>query len=306
MSISVASVWEPDPEWHPLPGGLGPGTRGVWRAAVGDQPVVIKRLGPPSAADPAALADPDHFAYWRREAEVLSAGVVSETMGVRSASAAVDEDADGITITTEFVEDAANNGLFVAHALGRFTRNDLTGVRHLARGQIGARLARVEQQGGWPTLARTSAGVVTERLWARRAALLSALADVPQVPSHGDPTPANMCGRDGDEVIAVDWATLGYGPLGADLGQYALSAREALEPLLESYALGAGIDVEDARLGAYAMAVLTAVSRAEWSLSRAVRRDVPMASAFRHPSVAPHLRVLSRIAEEMDWLLSQP
>ena len=297
-------MWEPDPEWHPLPGGLGPATLGVWRAVVGDQPVVIKRLIHPGPNDPASLSDPDHFAYWRREAEVLAAGLVRATAGVRSTAADVVEDSDGITITTEYVEDAANNGLFVAHALGRFTRNDLRGVRHLARGQWPARLARVEQHGGWPTLARTRAGAVTERLWARRADLVSALADVPQVVAHGDPTPANMRGRDGDEVVAVDWSTLGLGPLGADLGQYALSAREALGPLLESYALGAEIDPEDARLGAYASAAFTALTRAEWSLSRAVRYDVPVESAFRHPAVAPHLRVMTKVADEIDWLLA--
>ena len=296
-------MWEPDPEWHPLPGGLGPATLGVWRSAVGGQPVVIKRLAHPAPHDPVALSDPDHFAYWRREAEVLAAGVVAATEGVRGAPAAVEEDSDGITITTEYVEDSANNGLFVAHALGRFTGNDLSGVRHLARGQIGARLARAEHHGGWPTLARTKAGVVTDKLWARRADLVSALADVPQVPAHGDPTPANMCGRAGDDVLAVDWSTLGYGPLGADLGQYALSAREALEPLLESYALGAQVEVEDARLGAYATAAFTALTRAEWSLSRAILNDAPIEAAIRHPAVAPHLRVIRKVAGEIDWLL---
>lgn len=299
-------MWEPDPDWHPLPGGLGPATLGVWRAAVGDQPVVIKRLIHPGPNDPVALSDPDHFAYWRREAEVLMAGIVAATEGVRAAAAAVAEDPDGITITSEYVEDAANNGLFVAHALGRFTLNDLSGVRHLARGQIGARLARIEHHGGWPTLGRTTAGVVTDKLWARRADLIAALADAPQVVAHGDPTPANMCGRDGDEVVALDWSTLGFGPLGADLGQFALSAREALEPLLESYALGAEVDVDDARLGAYATAAFTALTRAEWSLSRAVRYDVPIEAAFRHPAVAPHLRVMTKVADEIDWLLAHP
>lgn len=299
-------MWEPDPEWHPLPGGLGPATLGVWRAAIGDQPVVIKRLSRPTASAPASLSDPEHFTYWRREAEVLASGIVAASDGLRNAPAAVEEDEDGITITSLFVEDAANNGLFVAHALGRFTRHDVAGAPHLARGQLAARLARVEEGGGWPTLARTTAGVVTEKLWARRGDLLEALSDVAQVTSHGDPTPANMCGRDGDDVVALDWSTLGHGPLGADLGQYSLSARESLEPLLESYALAAGVDVEEARLGAYATATLTAVTRAEWSLSRAVVNDAPVEAALRHPAVAPHLRVLSRLADEIDWLLDRP
>ena len=58
------------------------------------------------------------------------------------------------------------------------------------------------------------------------------------MPQHGDPVPANLPGRDGDDVVAVDWATLGHGPVGADLGYHALSAREEFEPLLDAYLMG--------------------------------------------------------------------
>ncbi|MDQ3484511.1 MAG: phosphotransferase, partial [Actinomycetota bacterium] len=68
-------MWEPEPGWHALPGGTGTSTVGVWRAAMGGRPVVVKRLGAPGAHDPAALSDPQHVAYWRREADVLSTGL---------------------------------------------------------------------------------------------------------------------------------------------------------------------------------------------------------------------------------------
>ena len=42
----------------------------------------------------------------------------------------------------------------------------------------------------------------------------------------------------GDDVLAIDWGTLGHGPVGADLGYYMLSAREEFEPLLDAYLLG--------------------------------------------------------------------
>ena len=67
-------MWEPDPGWHALPRGAGVSTVGVWRTAYGDQPVVIKRLGAPERDDPAELSDRHHFAYWRREADVLVFG----------------------------------------------------------------------------------------------------------------------------------------------------------------------------------------------------------------------------------------
>ena len=77
-------MWEPEPDWHPLPGGTGTSTVGVWRAAIGDQPVVVKRLARPAAHDPAELSDPAHFAYWRREADVLATGIVGDTDGLRA------------------------------------------------------------------------------------------------------------------------------------------------------------------------------------------------------------------------------
>ena len=39
-------------------------------------------------------------------------------------------------------------------------------------------------------------------------------------------------------MLAIDWATLGTGPVGADLGYYALAAREEFEPLLDAYLIG--------------------------------------------------------------------
>ena len=64
-------MWEPEPDWHPLPGGTGTSTVGVWRAAVGDQPVVVKRLARPAAHDPAELSDPTALERLNREGERL-------------------------------------------------------------------------------------------------------------------------------------------------------------------------------------------------------------------------------------------
>ena len=69
--------------------------------------------------------------------------------------------------------------------------------RWLARDQLRDRLARVERRGGWPTLARTTVADVADHLWRRRTSLLDALDALPQVPQHGDPVPANLPGRDG-------------------------------------------------------------------------------------------------------------
>ncbi len=298
--------WQPETEWLALPGGTGPSTVGVWRTALGGQPVVIKRLAAPGPDDPDELSDPTHFAYWRREADVLSSGITVATPGLRPAAAGVEEDAEGITVTQEWVEDDALPGLFVVMALGRFAGSDLPRPRYLACNQLRDRLLRTERNGGWPTLARTTVADVADHLWRRRTTFLDVLDALPQVPQHGDPTPANLPGRSGDDVIAIDWATLGVGPVGADLGYFALSAREDFEPLVEAYLIGLADGVasrEQVELGARVAAVYTALSRAEWALARVAGGEGALAGKYRHPAVAPHLRTLQRQFPQIEALM---
>jgi phosphotransferase family enzyme len=299
-------MWQPEPGWHPMPGGTGPSTLGVWRAVLGDQAVVVKRLVAPGTHDPGELSDPGHSAYWRRAADVALSGIVDGTPGLRAPLTAVDEDADGITLTQQWVEDAANSGLFAAHALGRFAGARLDTRPWLARNQLRDRLRRVERHGGWPTLARTTVADVADHLWQQREAWLAAVDMLPQVPQHGDPVPANLPGREGDEVVAVDWATLGSGAVGADLGYHLLSAREEFEPLLDAYLMGLPDDLatsEDVALGARVTAVYTALSRAEWALSRVAGGEGALAGKYRHPAVALHLRALQRQFPQIEALL---
>ncbi|MBA3780709.1 MAG: phosphotransferase [Nocardioides sp.] len=299
-------MWEPQPDWRAMPPGTGASTVGVWRAALGDRPVVIKRLRRPDAHDPGELLDPTHFAYWRREADVHDTGIVQQTVGLRSAIAAVEEDDLGVTLTREWVEDAATSGPFMAIGMGRFAGSDLPRTRFLAKDQLRHRLLRVERGGGWPTLARTTAADVADHLWQRRESYLQRMELLPQVPQHGDPAPTNMPGRDGDHVVAIDWATLGLGHVGGDLGYLALTSREALEPLLDAYLIGlprAFADPEDVLLGARVTAVYTALSRAEWALARVAPGEGALAGKLKHPSVAPYLRSLQRLVPQIEALL---
>jgi aminoglycoside phosphotransferase (APT) family kinase protein len=139
-----------------------------------------------------------------------------------------------------------------------------------------------------------------QRLHVRELALQG-----PQVPQHGDPTAANLPGRDGDDAIAIDWGTLGTGPVGADLGYLSLSAREGFEPLLDAYLLGLpdAFSRDDVVLAARVVAVYTALSRAEWALARAAAGEGALAAKYRHPAVAPHLRTLQRQFTHMEALL---
>lgn len=300
-------MWQPEPGWHPLRGGTGTSTVGVWRTVLGEQPVVVKRLSAPDQHDPPELSDPRHFAYWRRAADVVTAGLVATSPGLRRpARTAVEEDADGITLFQDWVEDAANSGLLAAHALGRFAATDLGGIGWLARDQLRDRLRRVEHRGGWRTLARTTVADVADHLWARRENFLTALELMPQVAQHGDPVPANLPGRVGDDIVAIDWATLGLGPVGADLGYHSLNARESFEPLLDAYLMGLPsklADRDDVVLGARVTAVFTVLTRAEWALARVAGGEGALAGKYRHPAVAPHLRALQRQSAQIEALL---
>jgi Ser/Thr protein kinase RdoA (MazF antagonist) len=300
-------MWHPEPGWQQLPGGSGPSTYGVWLAVESGREVVVKRLSAPAPHDPAELRDPRHFAYWRRSADAALAGVTRDTPGLRDLPLVrVEEDDDGVTLVHLRVADTVNPGLFVARCLGRFAGAGLRDRPWLARGQLRARLRRVEHGGGWPTLARTTVADVADHLWTHRESYLARVEALPQVAQHGDPVPANLPGRAGDDVLAIDWSALGTGPVGADLGYYALSAREDFEHLADAYRAGLppGIATrEEVELGARVSAVYTVLTRAEWALARVAHGEGALAGKFRHPSVAPHLRALQRQFPQIEALL---
>lgn len=299
-------MWRPEPDWVALPGGSGTSTVGVWRTALGGRPVVVKRLGAPQTGDPAVLSDRGHIGYWRREADVLLTGLASGTPGLRAAGASVEEDDEGVTIVRDWVEDAASSGLFLALSVGRFAGAQLGHPQFLAEHLMADRLARVARRGGWPTLARTTVADVADHLWTHRETMLTLLDGLPQVAQHGDPTSLNLPGRSGDEALAIDWGTVGHGPVGGDLGYLSLSAREEFEPLLDAYLLGLPEGIahrDDVVLGARIVAVYTALSRAEWALARVAGGEGALAGKYRHPAVAPHLRALQRTFGHMEALL---
>ncbi len=303
----MGGMWHPEPGWQPLPGGSGPSTYGVWRATQGGRDVVVKRLTAPGPHDPPELTDPRHFAWWRRAADVALAGPTCATPGLRDAGPVrVEEDDEGITVVHPWVPDAGNPGLFVARALGRFAGAELGDHPWLARDQLRDRLRRVERSGGWPTLARTTVADVADHLWRHRHTFLSRLDGLPTVSQHGDPVPGNLPGRDGDDVVAIDWSALGVGPVGADLGYFTLSAREEFEPLVDAYLAGLperAASREDVELGARVTAVYTILTRVEWALARVAQGEGALAGKYRHPSVAPYVRALQRQFPQIEALL---
>ncbi|MFI5692605.1 phosphotransferase family protein [Kribbella sp. NPDC051586] len=250
--------WQPSPDWQPLTSGTGQATGGVWLTPDGQ---VVKRLVP-------GVEDERHHAYWQRQALVAESGLVSATPGLHAPTfLGLDRDATGITLRTAYTPAADWTPEALAEALGRFARSSVAEPAWGARGVLRDRLATVERRGGWEVLERHELGSTAIRqLWSRREAALVMLDRLPRVPTHGDAYPANLLGRDGDDVVAIDWEQFGLGPAGFDLGYLALAVNTPLDALLATHG-------DDVRRGAVLVAAYTGVSRAAWSLGRADAGD---------------------------------
>ncbi|MDT0187956.1 phosphotransferase [Microbacterium sp. ARD31] len=300
------SAWQPEPGWQSLPG-AGPATVGVWSATVAGREVVVKRLRVPDPHDATGVLSPADVNYWRRAADVALSGVVASSPGLREAPVVrVDEDDEGVTLVHQRVEHQDAPGLWLAACLGRFAAVDLGRHPWLARDQLRTRLGLVERRGGWKTLARTPMADVADHLWTHRTVWLDRCDALPQVAQHGDPSAANIPGRAGDGAVAIDWAHLGHGPVGADLGYLSLATREDVDPLVEAYAaaLPPGLaSADEVRTGARVMAVYTALTRLDWALARVADGDGALAGKFRHPSVAPYIYAMQRQVGQIEALL---
>ena len=304
--------WQPDPSWSALRGGAGPATAGLWRGRVGDSDAVIKRLRRPEP-DEAALLDPTHAGYWRREVEVALDQEAVDGPGLVPAEVLrAEEDDEGATVVTVEVVPEREIGpppsLFVAAALGRFAGSAYREVAWASRRTLTDRLAMAEERGGWPTLSRTTLADTAEHLWKQRGHWLTARDAGPAGRLHGDAVPANFVAARGEDVVTVDWQGFGIGPVGTDLGYYALSAREDFEVLLDAYcqglaAVGSTAERDQVQLAATVMAVYTVFSRAEWALARVAPGEGALAGKFGHPAVAPHLRALQRQIPRIESLL---
>ncbi len=298
-------MWEPKPAWRRLPGAGGPSTVGLWMAEDGGRTWVVKRLERPDRSNP-ALLDPAHAGYWRREAEVACHPEVVDGPGLVPAEfGTIEEDDEGLTVWTAEATGVPPPGLFVARALGRFAGSSYDAPTWASLDLLAGRLAMAEERGGWPTLARTTLADVTDRLWHRRDRWLSRCAEGPQGRVHGDAVPTNFVASREEDVVAVDWQCFGVGPVGADLGYYALSSREEFEVLLATFleGLGTDADAEAVATAARVTGVYSVVSRAEWALAQIAGGEGALAGKYRHPAVAPHLRALQRQFPQIEELL---
>ncbi|WP_328322817.1 aminoglycoside phosphotransferase family protein [Kribbella sp. NBC_00382] len=258
--------WEPDSDWTALTAGTGVSNGGVWLTPDG---LVAKRLLP-------GVERADHYAYWRRQAEVAAHGVVERSVGLRGPRCVkVESDPDGVTVWSAAVSEVSFEPAELALALGRFGLNEFEPAEWFARRILRDRLAGDERDAGWARLVledRLPAGLRRDCgvLWERRDELMDELDRLPQQVVHGDAHPVNLLGREGDEVMAVDWEQFGIGPLGFDLGYLVASTEAAIDVLLPAYQSGSRSSWPDdaVRRGAVLTAAITVVARAAWSLGQ--------------------------------------
>jgi len=213
----------------------------------------------------------------------------------------VAEDPTGITIESEFVTGPLPTNLQVADALGRFAESSYQEAAWFTRGLLPCRIAILEDNGGWSAMARTSIGDLCQTLWDERHTLLEKLETGPQGRHHGDPTPKNFLTTRDREVVAIDWQCLGVGPVGVDLGYWALSAKEDFDVLADVY-VGQQPARTEILLAARVMLAFTVISRANQAIAQAFRLGIPLESLQKHPSVSPHLRALQRHLPQVEAL----
>ncbi|WP_161606078.1 aminoglycoside phosphotransferase family protein [Microlunatus speluncae] len=226
-------------DWEPLAGAEGAATVGVWRARVGGERWIVKRL-----ARPAEEGDRRSFRWWRRELEFARSDLAGRLAGLRAPRYRVEEDDAGATLWSAEISSRPVPDKIAAHALGRLTTTRIEDPGWFPVGRLRDRVGLAAAAGGVelldPDHGDRDALTLARRVWDRRAAVLDRLDSLPQVLCHGDALPRNLLRHDGSTVTAIDWDQLGYGPIGADLASFGLWAGSPAESLLPAFTAGAG------------------------------------------------------------------
>jgi hypothetical protein len=211
-------------------------TGGVWRRGDVVYKVLTRRRRAP--AHWAASDDPRHWNYWKREALVYQTGLPGRLgLGAPRLLGSAESLEGDIELRLENVQGAHGAALSVAdlevtaRALGRSqAAADLPVEDWLSRGFLraysGSRLvnwALIDDHAAWaqplvrehfsPSLRK---GLV--RLHAQRDRLLATMERLPRTVCHLDVWPNNLIRRPDGEVVLLDWAFVGDGALGEDIG----------------------------------------------------------------------------------------
>jgi aminoglycoside phosphotransferase (APT) family kinase protein len=159
----------------------------------------------------------------------------------------------------EDVQERPEDALRAAKNLGRWqATSSLPDLPWLARNQLSDRV-HARDDLDWSTI---DADTRAAEVWGSRYRLLSMLGDVHHVISHGDFSIGNLRYGDG-ATVALDWATVGNAPLGADCATLALSTEADVLPAYLA-GLGSAFPPGEVLIGYYVTLALTGASRVHW------------------------------------------
>ncbi len=250
---------------EPITTGTGAATGAIARLAgrtsTGNVFTMIRKEFRPLATGrhAAGVADPRHWAYWRREPLAYASGVLPTGPGLTAPQCfgVVDD-----VVYLQAIDGMRESPATAAHRLGHWqATTSVPDLPWLAGHQLAQRLAVSDLD--WSTV---DADPRLAAVWSRRHDLLSELRSVPHVLSHGDFHIDHLIAAD-DATVVLDWATFGVSPVGADLAHLALST---MDDLVDDYLTGAAGAFAPSlvRIGYRVTLALTAASRAHWMSSR--------------------------------------
>jgi hypothetical protein len=188
-----------------------------------------------------ASTDPRHWNYWRREADAYQFAALRESLwqaGLDMPHADVVEHETGVTLWLEDVTGTPGPAFTLADhealaaALGRWQASGPLTTPWSSRGFLrdysgsrGAAVHLVDDDTAWcQSLIRETwpSGLRDgwRRLLAHRDDLLAAMEGLPRTRSHLDVWVSNEIRRPGGQVVLLDWAFVGDGAVGEDLGNH--------------------------------------------------------------------------------------
>lgn len=272
-------------DWHvsQLGGGAGnPVSLGLYRfEGIGQDQgermtwsVILKIIQSPANKDLENLGEGDdqtHWNYWKREPLIYQSGLLETLPGGMAAPrcySIVEMPGNVIWLWLEDIIDSYKGAwpleLYAAAArhLGQLngiylSERPLPSYPWFSRRRIQQSITLVPWQTiPWehPQVLERYPGLETnsfQRMLAENERFLAKLERLPQTLCHGDTYPTNFMSRNlpngQQQIVALDWALAGIGPVGADLGQLVFGAQNNLKEisrievdkaLFESYLAG--------------------------------------------------------------------
>ncbi|HEY3926690.1 MAG TPA: hypothetical protein VGL75_19175 [Acidothermaceae bacterium] len=189
----------------------------------------------------AASTDPQHWNYWRREADAYLSEPLHEGLqaaGLDMAGVDVEETDTGVVLLLEDVagtpgtDFSLDDHVALARALARWQAqgplSESWASRRFLREYSASKPARyelVDEDAAWqqPLIAKCWPAELREgwrRLLANRETLLRIMESLPSTRSHLDVWVSNEIRRPPGAIVLLDWAFAGDGAVGEDLGNH--------------------------------------------------------------------------------------